>query len=421
MIDGQYAAHMKGMKNMSNVMDTLRERGFIKQAVYEDDLYELLGKESVTFYAGFDPTADSLHVGHFLLVMAMAHMQRAGHKAIVLIGGGTAAIGDPSGRSDMRQMMTRETIDHNVACFKKQLSRFIDFDDDKAIIVNNADWLLDINYIEFLRDIGVHFSVNKMLSAECFKSRMEKGLSFLEFNYMLMQSYDFLCLNQKYNCMLQIGGDDQWSNMLGGADLIRRKERKDAFALTFTLLTTSEGKKMGKTQSGAVWLDPEKTSPYEFYQYWRNVNDADVEKCLKLLTFLPLDEIAELCAYKDERINAAKRRLAYEVTAIVHGNEEADKAQAAAEAVFGSGSIDQMPTKNIPFAELENIRITDLLFVAGITKSKGEGRRLIEGGGISVNDRKITNVDDILAASDVTDGYFILHKGKKTHLRIIAE
>ena len=406
---------------MSNVMDTLRERGFIKQAVYEDDLYELLGKESVTFYAGFDPTADSLHVGHFLLVMAMAHMQRAGHKAIVLIGGGTAAIGDPSGRSDMRQMMTRETIDHNVACFKKQLSRFIDFDEDKAIIVNNADWLLNINYIEFLRDIGVHFSVNKMLSAECFKSRMEKGLSFLEFNYMLMQSYDFLCLNQKYGCMLQIGGDDQWSNMLGGADLIRRKERKDAFALTFTLLTTSEGKKMGKTQSGAVWLDPEKTSPYEFYQYWRNVNDADVEKCLKLLTFLPLEEIAELCAYKDERINAAKRRLAYEVTAIVHGNEEADKAQAAAEAVFGGGSIEQMPTMNISASELDGIRITDLLFVAGITKSKGEGRRLIEGGGISVNDRKITSVDDTLLASDINDGYFILHKGKKTHLRIIAE
>lgn len=406
---------------MSNVMDTLRERGFIKQAVYEDDLYELLGKEKITFYAGFDPTADSLHVGHFLLVMAMAHMQRAGHRAIVLVGGGTAAVGDPSGRTDMRQMMTRQTIDHNVACFKKQLSRFIDFDDEKAIIVNNADWLLNLNYIDFLRDIGVHFSVNKMLSAECFKTRMEKGLSFLEFNYMLMQSYDFLCLNQKYGCMLQIGGDDQWSNMLGGANLIRKKEHKDAFALTFTLLTNSEGKKMGKTQAGAVWLDPNKTSPYDFYQYWRNIDDADVEKCLKLLTFLPLDEIAELCAFRDERINAAKRRLAYEVTAIVHGSEEADKAQAAAEAVFGGGSIEQMPTRELSAAELEGIKIADLLLAAGITKSKGEGRRLIEGGGISVNNRKITAVDDALAASDITDGAFIIHKGKKTHLRITVK
>ncbi|MDD6204064.1 MAG: tyrosine--tRNA ligase [Firmicutes bacterium] len=406
---------------MSNVMDTLRERGFIKQAVYEDDLYELLGKEKITFYAGFDPTADSLHVGHFLLVMAMAHMQRAGHRAIVLVGGGTAAVGDPSGRTDMRQMMTRQTIDHNVACFKKQLSRFIDFDDGKAIIVNNADWLLNLNYIDFLRDIGVHFSVNKMLSAECFKTRMEKGLSFLEFNYMLMQSYDFLCLNQKYGCILQIGGDDQWSNMLGGANLIRKKEHKDAFALTFTLLTNSEGKKMGKTQAGAVWLDPNKTSPYDFYQYWRNIDDADVEKCLKLLTFLPLDEIAELCAFRDERINAAKRRLAYEVTAIVHGSEEADKAQAAAEAVFGGGSIEQMPTRELSAAELEGIKIADLLLAAGITKSKGEGRRLIEGGGISVNNRKITAVDDALAASDITDGAFIIHKGKKTHLRITVK
>ncbi|MDE7158045.1 MAG: tyrosine--tRNA ligase, partial [Clostridiales bacterium] len=303
-----------------NVMDTLRARGFIKQTVYEDELYEKLGKESVPFYIGFDPTADSLHVGHFMQLVAMKHMQDAGHKPIILIGGGTAMIGDPSGRTDMRAMMTKETIAHHVECFKKQMARFISFEGDNgAIVVNNADWLLNLNYVDFLRDIGVHFSVNKMLTAECFKSRMERGLSFLEFNYMLMQAYDFLVLHQKYNCSLELGGDDQWSNILAGADLIRRKEQKPAFAMTFTLLTTSEGKKMGKTQKGAVWLDANKTSPYDFYQYWRNTDDADVEKCFKLLTFVPLEEVEGLCKYKDERMNAAKERLAYELTKTVHG------------------------------------------------------------------------------------------------------
>ena len=308
-----------------NVMDTLRARGFIKQTVYEDELYEKLGKESVPFYIGFDPTADSLHVGHFMQLIAMRHMQDAGHKPIILIGGGTGMIGDPSGRTDMRSMMTRETVKYHVECFKKQMSRFIRFEGENgAIIVDNADWLLDLNYIDFLREIGANFSVNKMLTAECYRSRMEKGLTFLEFNYMLMQAYDFLVLFRKYGCQLELGGDDQWSNILAGADLIRRKEQKPAFAMTFTLLTTSEGKKMGKTQKGAVWLDENKTSPYEFYQYWRNTADDDVEKCFKLLTFLPLEEIAELCAHRDERINAAKERLAFELTKLVHGEEKAD-------------------------------------------------------------------------------------------------
>jgi len=406
---------------MTNVLDTLRSRGFIKQITFEEDLYNLLSNEKVTFYVGFDPTADSLHVGHFLILMAMAHMQQAGHRPIVLVGGGTAMVGDPSGRSDMRQMMTSEILDHNVACFKEQLSRFLDFSDDKAVMANNADWLLNLNYVEFLRDIGVHFSVNRMLTAECFKTRMEKGLSFLEFNYMLMQSYDFLVLYQKYGCMLQLGGDDQWSNMLYGADLIRRKEQKDAFALTCTLLTTSEGKKMGKTQAGAVWLSAEKTSPYEFYQYWRNVDDADIEKCLKLLTFLPLDEISELCRYQDERMNAAKARLAYEVCAIVHGTEEADKARIAAEAVFGGGSLEDMPTVTLTIDELHTLRIADLLVLAGITKSKGEGRRLIEGGGISVDDEKVTVADQVLSSEKAAAGQFILHKGKKVHIRILVK
>ena len=309
---------------MKNVMDTLRARGFIKQTVYEEELYEKLSSESMAFYIGFDPTADSLHVGHFMQLIAMKHMQDAGHKPIILIGGGTAMIGDPSGRTDMRSMMTKETIAHHVECFKKQMARFISFEGKNgAIVVNNADWLMNLNYIDFLREIGVHFSVNKMLTAECFRSRMEKGLSFLEFNYMLMQAYDFLYLNRQYGCALELGGDDQWSNILAGADLIRRKEGKSAFAMTFTLLTTSEGKKMGKTQAGAVWLDENKTSPYDFYQYWRNTNDADVEKCFRLLTFLPLEEINELCAHQDERINAAKERLAFELTKLVHGEEKA--------------------------------------------------------------------------------------------------
>ena len=331
-----------------SVIDTLLERGYIKQFTHEQETRELLDKEKITFYIGFDPTADSLHVGHFIAMMFMAHMQKAGHRPIALIGGGTAMIGDPSGKTDMRKMLTAEQIQHNVDSIKKQMGRFIDFEDDKALIVNNADWLLNLNYVEFIRDIGVHFSVNRMLTAECFKQRMETGLTFLEFNYMLMQGYDFLVLNQKYNCMMELGGDDQWSNMIAGVDLIRKKERKPAFAMTCTLLTNSEGKKMGKTENGALWLDPEKTSPYEFYQYWRNVGDADVEKCLALLTFLPMDEVRRLGALKDKEINEAKKILAFEVTKLVHGEEEAKKAQEASEALFGGGiNLDNVPTVKI--------------------------------------------------------------------------
>ena len=392
-----------------NVMDILRERGFIKQTVYEEDLYKLLGEKSVTFYIGFDPTADSLHVGHFVQLMAMAHMQRAGHKPIALIGGGTAMVGDPSGRTDMRSMMTRETIAHNCECFKKQMERFVDFSDGKALMVNNADWLLNLNYVDFLREIGTHFSVNKMLTAECFKKRLEKGLSFLEFNYMLMQGYDFLVLYQKYGCLLELGGDDQWSNMLAGADLIRRKEQKDAFAMTFSLLTTSEGTKMGKTAKGAVWLDAEKTTPYEFFQYWRNVADEDVEKCLKLLTFVDIEEIKELCKYNDERINQAKVRLAYEVTALVHGKEVADTVKAQVEAAF-SNNADNMQSK-----EVVSDNIIDCLVEVGFAKSKGEARRLIEGGGVSVDDTKVSGFDVVLPTE------FILHKGKKAHLKVVRK
>lgn len=403
---------------MANVMDTLKARGFIKQVTFEDDLYKLLDTEKITFYVGFDPTADSLHVGHFLMLMAMAHMQRAGHRPIALLGGGTVVVGDPSGRSDMRKMLEPEAISNNIEKFRKQISRFLEFSDNKAIMENNANWLLDLNYLQFMRDIGVHFSVNRMLTAECFKTRMERGLSFFEFNYMLLQSYDFLVLNQRYGAVLQMGGDDQWSNILAGADLIRRKEQKSAYAMTCTLLTTSEGKKMGKTQAGAVWLDADKTSPYDFYQYWRNVDDADVEKCLKLLTFLPLDEIAELCAYRDERINAAKRRLAYEVTSIVHGTEAASQAQAAAEAVFSGGAIENMPTVTLSSSEINvDTKIVDLLVMAGVTKSKSESRRLIESGAISINDIKITAIDTVIG----TDSPFILHKGKKVHLRVVIE
>ncbi len=395
-------------------MDILRERGFIKQTVYEDELYELLGKQSVPFYIGFDPTADSLHVGHFLALMAMSHMQKAGHKPIVLIGGGTAMIGDPSGRTDMRGMMTKETIAHNCACFKKQMERFFSFEgENAAVMVNNADWLLNLNYVDFIRDIGVHFSVNRMLTAECFKQRLEKGLSFLEFNYMLMQSYDFLVLCQKYGCLLQCGGDDQWSNILAGADLIRRKEGKAAFAMTFELLTTSEGKKMGKTQKGAVWLDPQKTTPYEFYQYFRNVDDADVNKCMRFLTFMDMAEINELTAYMDERMNKAKERLAYEVTKIVHGEEEASKAAAQAKGAF-SGDEDAMPTMEVT---LESRNVVDVLCQLNIAKSKGEAKRLIDGGGVKINDDVVTGYGAELTDSQFNNG-FILHKGKKVHIRV---
>lgn len=402
------------METKTNIMDTLRARGFIKQTVYEDDLYELLGKESVPFYIGFDPTADSLHVGHFLALMAMSHMQKAGHKPIVLIGGGTAKIGDPSGRTDMRQMMTDEVIRHNCECFKVQMSKFFSFEgDNAAVMLNNADWLDGLNYIGFLREIGANFSVNKMLTAECFKTRMEKGLSFLEFNYMLMQAYDFLHLFRSYGCVLECGGDDQWSNMLAGADLIRRKEGKPAFAMTFQLLTTSEGKKMGKTQKGAVWLDASKTSPYDFYQYWRNVDDGDVEKCMKLLTFMPLDEIEELCSHKDERINAAKTRLAYEVTAIVHGEQEASKAQAQAQAAF-SGDDANMPSMTLPQGVTN---IVDVLATLGLCKSKSEARQLIAGGGIRVNEDKISDIAYCLTDEQLASG-FVLHKGKKVHVKV---
>ena len=395
-------------------MDTLRERGFIKQTVYEEELYELLGKESVPFYIGFDPTADSLHVGHFLALMAMSHMQKAGHKPIVLIGGGTAMVGDPSGRTDMRSMMTKETIAHNCECFKKQMSRFFTFEgDNAAVMVNNADWLLNLNYIDFLREIGANFSVNRMLTAECYKQRLEKGLTFLEFNYMLMQSYDFLMLYRKYGCLLECGGDDQWSNILAGADLIRRKEGKSAFAMTFELLTTSEGKKMGKTQKGAVWLDREKTTPYEFYQYFRNVDDADVNKCMRFLTFMDMAEINELTAYKDERMNLAKERLAYEVTKIVHGKEEADKAQAQAKGAFG-GDENAMPSVKV---SLTSRHVIDVLCDLGLAKSKGDAKRLIDGGGVKINDDVVKTYSDELTDSQANNG-FIIHKGKKVHVRV---
>ena len=395
-----------------NVMDTLRERGFIKQTVYEDELYEKLGKESVPFYIGFDPTADSLHVGHFLQLIAMHHMQKAGHKPIILIGGGTAMIGDPSGRTDMRSMMTKETIAHNVECFKKQMSKFISFEgENAAIIVNNADWELNLNYIDFLRDIGAHFSVNEMLRAKCFETRLERGLSFLEFNYMLLQAYDFLVLYQKYGCCLELGGDDQWSNILAGANLIRIKERKPSFAMTFTLLTTSEGKKMGKTAKGALWLDENKTSPYEFYQYWRNTADADVEKCLKLLTYLSLEEIAELCRYQDERINKAKEVLAYELTKMVHGEQAANTAQSQAKAAFGGGDAELL-TKNVP---ADTATVLAAIVAAGICKSNGEARRLIDQGAVSVGDEKVTDYNMPVPAKE-----FVLHKGKKVHVKIVV-
>ena len=397
---------------MANVMDVLKARGFVKQTVFEEELYEKLGKESVPFYIGFDPTADSLHVGHFMQLIAMHHMQQAGHKPIILIGGGTAMIGDPSGRTDMRSMMTKETIRHNVECFKKQMSRFVSFEgENAAVIVDNGDWLLNLNYVDLLREIGAHFSVNRMLSAECFKQRLERGLSFLEFNYMLMQAYDFLVLYRKYGCQLELGGDDQWSNILAGANLIRIKEQQPAFAMTFTLLTTSDGKKMGKTAKGAVWLDENKTTPYEFYQYWRNIDDGDVEKCMKLLTFLSVEEIEELCRYKDERINKAKERLAYELTKEVHGEEKANTAQSQAQAAFG-GANAELLTKEVT----DCATVVDVMVAAGVAKSKGEARRLIEQGGVSVDESKVTDANMPVPAKE-----FVLHKGKKVHLKIIVK
>ena len=402
-----------------NVFDVLKERGFIKQTIYEDELIKTLNDEKVTFYVGFDPTADSLHIGHYIPIMAMAWMQKFGHKPIALFGGGTGMIGDPSGRSDMRQMMTKEIINHNIDCFKNQMSRFIKFDgDNPAVIANNADWLLDLNYVDFLREIGVYFSVNKMLTAECFKQRMEKGLTFFEFNYMIMQGYDFLHLNREYCCMLEVGGDDQWSNMLAGVDLIRRKEKKNAFCLTCTLLLNSEGKKMGKTQKGALWLDENKCSVYDFYQYFRNVEDVKVEECMRLLTFMDMDEIKELTKYNDERMNFAKERLAFEVTKLVHGEEKAIEAQKQAKAAFGCGSLEDMPTVEI--AQSTEF-VSDVLVVAGQAKSKGEAKRLIEGGGVSINEGKITDAFAKLSEDLKSKGEFILHKGKKVHIKIILK
>ena len=405
-----------------NVYDILMERGLIAQTTHADEIRELLGKEKVTFYIGFDPTADSLHVGHFLQMVVMKHMQDAGHRPIALVGGGTGHIGDPSGRTDMRSMMTTETINHNCEIFKKQLSTLIDFSDGKAIMVNNADWLLNLNYVEFLRDIGSCFSVNKMLTAECFKQRLEKGLSFLEFNYMLMQSYDFLMLNRKYGCKIELGGDDQWSNILGGLELCRRKDQTQVYGMTFTLLTTSEGKKMGKTAKGALWLDPEKCKPYDFYQYWVNVQDADVINCLKLITFIPMEEIHEMEKWEGQELNKAKKILAYEVTKLVHGEEEAIKARDAAEAVFANGGVsDNMPTTEINLADYEGKSVLDMLVAINFIPSKGEGRRLVQQNGLSVNDSKVTDVKMPLTDDLFTDEGLIVKKGKKVFHRIIKK
>ncbi len=403
-----------------NIFDALMERGYIAQTTHEEEIRELLGKEPVTFYIGFDPTADSLHVGHFVTMMFMAHMQRGGHRPIALVGGGTAMIGDPSGRTDMRQMLTKENIEHNVSRIKSQLEKFIDFSDDKAILENNANWLLDLNYVDFLREVGTHFSVNRMLTAECFKQRLEKGLSFLEFNYMLMQGYDFYVLNEKYDCKMQLGGNDQWSNMIAGMELIRRKSSKQAYAMTCTLLTNSEGNKMGKTAKGAVWLDPEKTSPYEFYQYWRNVDDAEVDQCLRLLTFIPMDEVRRLSALEGAEINEAKRVLAFEVTKLVHGEEEAKKAEEATKALFGGGGdLDSMPTTELEASLFEEgVGLLNLLTQIGLTKSNGEARRLITQGGISIKDAQINDPSFMVTLSDFENSKLIVRKGKKVYHQI---
>ena len=400
-----------------SVFDTLKERGYLAQVTHEEELKKALETEQVTFYMGFDPTADSLHVGHFLALMAMSHMQKAGHRPICLVGGGTGTVGDPSGRTDMRKMLTDEDIEHNCNCFKKQMERFIDFSDGKALMINNGDWLRKLNYIELLRDVGPHFSVNRMLTAECYKQRLERGLTFLEFNYMIMQAYDFMELNRRYGCVLELGGDDQWSNIIAGVELIRRKEAKPSYGMTFNLLTNSEGKKMGK--KGALWLDPEKTSPYDFYQYWRNVADSDVEKCLALLTFLPMDEVRRLGSYKDQKINEAKQVLAYEVTKLVHGEEEAKKAQEAAQALFsGKGNMDNAPTITITEADFGK-KLLDILVDNKVFESKGAGRRLIAQNGVSIGDDKWTDVEKVLTAEDLANGDMIVRKGKKKFYRLI--
>ena len=406
------------------IYDELVARGLIAQVTDEKEIKELINNGKATFYIGFDPTADSLHVGHFMALCLMKRLQMAGNKPIVLIGGGTAQIGDPSGRTDMRQMMTTETINHNVECFKKQMSRFIDFCEGKAIMVNNADWLMDLNYVDVLREVGAHFSVNRMLTAECYKQRMEKGLSFLEFNYMIMQSYDFYTLFQKYGCNMEFGGDDQWSNMLGGTELIRRKLGKDAYAMTINLLLNSEGKKMGKTQSGAVWLDPNKTTPFEFFQYWRNVSDADVLKCIRMLTFLPLEEIDKMESWEGAQLNEAKEILAFELTKLVHGEEEATKAKEASHALFAGGANNtNMPTvtvtaEDFPDGELD---IISVLVKAGLCDSRGDGRRNIQQGGVSVADEKVTDISTKYTLDDFKGEGLIIRRGKKKFAKVVAE
>ena len=406
------------------IYDELVARGLIAQVTDEKEIKELINNGKATFYIGFDPTADSLHVGHFMALCLMKRLQMAGNKPIVLIGGGTAQIGDPSGRTDMRQMMTTETINHNVECFKKQMSRFIDFGEGKAIMVNNADWLMDLNYVDVLREVGAHFSVNRMLTAECYKQRMEKGLSFLEFNYMIMQSYDFYILFQKYGCNMEFGGDDQWSNMLGGTELIRRKLGKDAYAMTINLLLNSEGKKMGKTQSGAVWLDPNKTTPFEFFQYWRNVSDADVLKCIRMLTFLPLEEIDKMESWEGAQLNEAKEILAFELTKLVHGEEEATKAKEASHALFAGGANNaNMPTvtvtaEDFPDGELD---IISVLVKAGLCDSRGDGRRNIQQGGVSVADEKVTDISTKYTLDDFKGEGLIIRRGKKKFAKVVAE
>jgi tyrosine--tRNA ligase len=401
---------------MSNIFEELTQRGYTEQLTHPEEIKNLLDNESISFYIGFDPTADSLHVGHFISLMVASHMQKAGHRPIILIGGGTATIGDPSGKTDMRRMMSREEIDHNVECFKKQIAKFLSFEgENAAIIVNNADWLLDLKFINFAREIGSLFSINKMLAAECYKQRMERGLTFFELSYMLMQSYDFLYLHDKYGCKLQMGGNDQWSNILGGVDLIRRIGHSDSYGLTFKLLTTKEGKKMGKTEKGALWLDATKTSPYDFYQYWRNIDDADVKTVLSLLTFLPMENVEELSNLKDEKINEAKKVAAYEITKLIHGEEEAKKAEEASNALFGGqGSLDNMPTATVA----SNISILDAIIQVGFAPSKGQARQLITQGGISLNDTKISDTNYILSDTDFKDGFAILKKGKKSYYKL---